>query len=175
MGARKEVQTKRSGTQQTCANEELKDQGTDADGVATQDDNTAAVDNGDFDPEQQAAITKIQAAQRGKVARKQVEETKEAKRVETEQAAAATKIQAVHRGKATRKEMTKPLGASEPGQPGVDAAEDGGAQQVADDEASSQEAVQQKEHEEQVAAATKIQAVSRGKAARKSLEQSDVQ
>merc|ERR1712217_408635 len=148
--------------QQTSTNEEPKD------------DNTAAVDNGVFDPEQQAAVTKIQAAQRGKVARKQVEATKEAIRVETEQTAAATKIQAVHRGKAARQQMTQSLGTTEQGQPGVDAAEQNGAQLVADDEATAQEAVQQAELEEQVAAATKIQAVSRGKAVRKSLEQSDV-
>lgn len=44
------------------------------------------------------AATKIQAAHRGRAARKEVQAMRE-------QEAAATKIQAVHRGRATRKQL----------------------------------------------------------------------
>eukprot|EP00240_Pyramimonas_obovata_P002177 CAMPEP_0118924316 /NCGR_PEP_ID=MMETSP1169-20130426/2506_1 /TAXON_ID=36882 /ORGANISM="Pyramimonas obovata, Strain CCMP722" /LENGTH=455 /DNA_ID=CAMNT_0006865413 /DNA_START=317 /DNA_END=1684 /DNA_ORIENTATION=+ len=113
--------------------------------------------------EEQAAAVRIQAMQRGKAARKEVEDIKnklkeaEEKLVEEvcfegtpEEQAAALKIQTIQRGKAARKEVAEMRKAA------------GGAGEAAGEEEVAFEGTAEEE-----AAALKIQTIQRGKAARK--------
>ena len=113
-----------------------------------------------------AAASKIQAMNRGKLARKELQE----------QSDAATKMQAVQRGKAARKS----IGGAEAGEPATAdaaAAEEDAVFEGTEDEVAAASKIQamnrgklaRKELQEQSDAATKMQAVQRGKAARKSI------
>jgi len=112
----------------------------------------------DFDDAQVAAATKIQAAQRAKKARMDVSEMKQQK-------AAATKIQSVQRGKQARKEVAAMRVGTADATPEAEttapAAEDTPAAPAAEELIA---AANEAELEE---AATKIQAMHRGRVARK--------
>ena len=129
--------------------------------------------------EQEAAAVKIQAVHRGKAARKEVEERKE-------QEAAAVKIQAVHRGKAARKEVeerkeqeaaaVKILRGGAPGQGGAQGGRGaqgaGGCRREDPGGAQGQGGAQGGRGAQGAGScAVKIQAVHRGKAARKEVEE----
>eukprot|EP00928_Gymnodinium_smaydae_P073158 TRINITY_DN563_c0_g1_i1.p1 TRINITY_DN563_c0_g1~~TRINITY_DN563_c0_g1_i1.p1 ORF type:complete len:735 (+),score=182.16 TRINITY_DN563_c0_g1_i1:253-2457(+) len=135
-----------------------------------------AIDLAKGTPEEQVAAAKIQAIHRGKLARRESQETA----IEREQAAAATKIQAIHRGKMARRSQVA----------NDDKVEDSIDDVVADLAMGSPEeqaaalkiqALQRGklarresealrvEREEQTAAAVKIQAIQRGKLTRRSM------
>ena len=119
------------------------------------------------------AAAKIQAVHRGKQARKELQEKRE-------QEAAAVKIQAVHRGKQTRKELEEKRRDVPEAPPAASAVESDSAavesmvEELVDEVSASTEPVGGADNddlEEQAAAAVKIQAVHRGKQARKELEE----
>lgn len=115
--------------------------------------------------EEQAAALRIQSLKRGKDARREVEQKKQQK----EEAAAAVKIQAAHRGNKARKELhgrEVSLDAMEPISP-TDEAASGDAAPAA---ASGQPEELPEGTEEEHAAAARIQAIQRGKQARKEVE-----
>merc|ERR1719171_3302585 len=113
--------------------------------------------------EEEAAATKVQAIRRGQTDRKAAAEKKQQRKEETE---AATKMQAVHRGKASRK-MTQ--------QQKEEAARRRKLDQEQTTEAKEAEALSTGllpvADAEQAAAATKVQAMQRGKVARKKTEE----
>ena len=119
------------------------------------------------------AAAKIQAVHRGKQARKELQEKRE-------QEAAAVKIQAVHRGKQARKELEekrRDVPEAPPAESAVEsdsAAVDTMVEELVDEVSASTEPVGGADNddlEEQAAAAVKIQAVHRGKQARKELQE----
>ena len=119
------------------------------------------------------AAAKIQAVHRGKQARKELQEKRE-------QEAAAVKIQAVHRGKQARKELEEKRRDVPEAPPAASAVESDSAavesmvEELVDEVSASTEPVGGADNddlEEQAAAAVKIQAVHRGKQARKELEE----
>ena len=110
---------------------------------------------------------------RGKQARKELQEKRE-------QEAAAVKIQAVHRGKQARKELEEKRRDVPEAPPAASAVESDSAavesmvEELVDEVSASTEPVGGADNddlEEQAAAAVKIQAVHRGKQARKELEE----
>jgi len=140
--------------------------------------------------EEEAAALKIQAMQRGKAARKEVDEMKAAAGTtasETEasapaaqaeeevffegtaeEEAAALKIQAMQRGKAARKEVDEMKAATGTTVPDAEATPEAEASAPA---AQAEEEVFFEGTAEEEAAALKIQAMQRGKAARKEVEE----
>ena len=118
--------------------------------------------------EETAAATKIQSMQRGRAARKEVDERRQAKALtaQTEKAQpdqeqhAATKIQSIQRGRAARKEVDN-LRSQRQAKPDV-TAETPPPPLPADDSPGA---------ERETAAATKIQSMQRGRAARKEVTQ----
>ena len=147
--------------------------------------------------EQQDAATKMQAVQRGKVARKELQEGGTVAPAEddvsftgTEEEVAAEEMQAVQRGKAARKAMDAGVEetAAVPAEAAVPVKEvDGIALEVDDgavdeavggameaplvDPCSPADDIRYDGTEEAVAAASRIQAMQRGKAARKELRE----
>ena len=103
--------------------------------------------------EESAAIARMQAQQRGKMARKEM----------AEQQNAASKIAAVQRGKQDRQRVQ---GMKVEKELGLTGSEDE-AKSIAKMQAAQRGKMARKEMEEQQAAATKLQAVQRGNMARK--------
>ena len=113
---------------------------------------------GPVEGEEEGAAAKIQSIQRGKLARRELQEQQQA----------ATKMQAVQRGKAARKTSQRVMGEDDSavGDFGIAGSEDETA--AAEKIQSLQRGKQtRRELQEQQGAATKMQAVQRGKAARK--------
>ena len=142
------------------------------DEVSASTEPVGGADDDDLE-EQAAAAVKIQAVHRGKQARKELQEKRE-------QEAAAVKIQAVHRGKQARKELEekrRDVPEAPPAESAVEsdsAAVESMVEELVDEVSASTEPVggaDDDDLEEQAAAAVKIQAVHRGKQARKELQE----
>jgi len=142
------------------------------DEVSASTEPVGGADDDDLE-EQAAAAVKIQAVHRGKQARKELQEKRE-------QEAAAVKIQAVHRGKQARKELEEKRRDVPEAPPAESAVESDSAdvesmvEELVDEVSASTEPVggaDDDDLKEQAAAAVKIQAVHRGKQARKELQE----